>query len=895
MAYMRMIAPGRFNAAAFYEAMDSQRRSRGLSWAKLTSLWVLFALAFSGKAQQTNPGTVVGTSTGDTKLLMGSPTATGNGNIANAIHACPGSTGCTVIVDPAYPGNEILPAQNSQTQIFDYRFGQTTHSSKDWNFLTSGGAAYQTFCNHANYSPDLMPPANKGFIDGYYLPNCFGGSASFTEPGWSQGAYWYVGSLSSYRVSCYISGICNGNELTFDHPSIGDDNPYRVYLNYTSGAIAPSDEGVCGNCTTLTEYVDVPAGTVKSAAPSSSNGGSVLTMKTALTHLDNLGSGRPVIDVSQGMISGTYNSVGKVGNAVLARVSNFSTTASGRSGASTIDVKELSSLMAVGSAVSGTGIGAGAAIAKTWKGTSTTIPLTVVNSGTVSGNVSIAPNFPISVCGTLSGNTTKATGASGASTIHVASVVSYMRPGMYLSGTGIGTGALIANTWKGVSTTIPLTVANSDTVTGKITFGPTPVQQINVKTNQTLIITGLSSPARIGDFVALGGVSGSGHYEVSKVTDAGALTAGTQSVVIPLTYDYGTGTNVCFGGYADGRLIDQPLFSAYVGVKYLQKVLGSPASNELIVGDLFASNGFTSDAFVPGQSFVMYQGAIAVDLQDSTKSNAVDGFQITVDPSSETWTGHSIQNDNNSSSNVVAGEFFNNNKNPYGSNTGIATTQASATRFPGYMFGGGLPGPSGALVAHGGQLNSPYFLHAAGGPASTAMLLDYAPEGMFNSMGSIVEVGPFAPGFRNSRIYNLLRDDTTGAYLRFNTAGSGSLAANVPITASALAATGLGASASPLCTSAGGLITNSGCSGGASTALSATVAVGELSTGKCSSHTVTMTGLANTMVITSSGQSDPGANVNPVAYFVSRNTAGFRVCNNSGTSSAATTWNLHAQ
>ncbi len=32
---MRMTTPGRFNAAALYEAIDAQRRSRGMSWAQV--------------------------------------------------------------------------------------------------------------------------------------------------------------------------------------------------------------------------------------------------------------------------------------------------------------------------------------------------------------------------------------------------------------------------------------------------------------------------------------------------------------------------------------------------------------------------------------------------------------------------------------------------------------------------------------------------------------------------------------------------------------------------------------------------------------------------------------------------------------------------------------------
>jgi hypothetical protein len=64
-------------------------------------------------------------------------------------------------------------------------------------------------------------------------------------------------------------------------------------------------------------------------------------------------------------------------------------TATGTSGASSIVV---SSITGIGSnfRVSGTGIGSGAQVSTSWNGTSTTIPLTVANTGTVSGTVSFA-------------------------------------------------------------------------------------------------------------------------------------------------------------------------------------------------------------------------------------------------------------------------------------------------------------------------------------------------------------------------------------------------------------------------------------------------------------------------------------------------------------------------
>ena len=64
-------------------------------------------------------------------------------------------------------------------------------------------------------------------------------------------------------------------------------------------------------------------------------------------------------------------------------------TATGSSGSSSIVVSSISGIGA-NFRVSGTGIGGGAQVSTSWNGTSTTIPLTVANSGTVSGTVSFA-------------------------------------------------------------------------------------------------------------------------------------------------------------------------------------------------------------------------------------------------------------------------------------------------------------------------------------------------------------------------------------------------------------------------------------------------------------------------------------------------------------------------
>ena len=65
--------------------------------------------------------------------------------------------------------------------------------------------------------------------------------------------------------------------------------------------------------------------------------------------------------------------------------------------------------------------------------------------------------------------TPTATGSSGASNIVVSSTTG-LGANFKANGTGIGNGAQISTSWDGTSTTIPLTVANSGTVNGTVSF-----------------------------------------------------------------------------------------------------------------------------------------------------------------------------------------------------------------------------------------------------------------------------------------------------------------------------------------------------------------------------------------------------------------------------------------
>ena len=130
-------------------------------------------------------------------------------------------------------------------------------------------------------------------------------------------------------------------------------------------------------------------------------------------------------------------------------VGGVTTTATGSSGASTITVASATNIT-IGQNVSGTGIGIGAVVTVI---AGTTITLSVVNSGAVSGNITF-------------GASTTATGSSGASTITVASATN-IAVGQGVTGTNIGSGAVVTAI---NGTTITLSAANTGAVSGSVFF-----------------------------------------------------------------------------------------------------------------------------------------------------------------------------------------------------------------------------------------------------------------------------------------------------------------------------------------------------------------------------------------------------------------------------------------
>jgi len=116
--------------------------------------------------------------------------------------------------------------------------------------------------------------------------------------------------------------------------------------------------------------------------------------------------------------------------------------------------------------------------------------------------------------------------------------------GQYVFGTGIGTSALVANTYTSGSTTVPLTVANSGPVSGTINFYNTVpdnlyVAPIALSTAQwiddytrkfTFAAAQPSPPFLEGNSVTTSGVSIAGYNE--KFTGPGVVECTTNYVVV---------------------------------------------------------------------------------------------------------------------------------------------------------------------------------------------------------------------------------------------------------------------------------------------------------------------------------------------------------------------------
>lgn len=235
------------------------------------------------------------------KYLAGSPTASGNTNVSGMIAACLFQP-CTATIDPAYTGTDTYGTLADQTYITDQRYAQNGTTAYNWAHLFANGYydANQANCPRTN-QPGLTTPVT------YWQDVCGHMIFSSSVPGWNEGSFWNVAISSQIENVSYSAGIQGGLAVNCTHTGIGDDNCAQAYQIYTSGFVAPNDEGVVPLRSTAIEQGGMFTALVTSHTTNALNQ-TVLTLNSPSlsTHM---GVGRPVIDKTSNVVSGTAGSI----------------------------------------------------------------------------------------------------------------------------------------------------------------------------------------------------------------------------------------------------------------------------------------------------------------------------------------------------------------------------------------------------------------------------------------------------------------------------------------------------------------------------------------------------------------------------------------------------------
>ncbi len=171
--------------------------------------------------------------------------------------------------------------------------------------------------------------------------------------------------------------------------------------------------------------------------------------------------------------------------------------------------------------IGGSGIGSGAMI--TSGQNTTTLTLSMINTGTVSGTLYLYPTVPNPAIATLPATT----GSGGATTISTGSISAPANcNGWYISGTGIAVGAMIVS-GQG-TTTLTLSVANSGAVSGN----PTIYTTVTTATASTGVVgtytitTSAATPANCNGWY----ISGTGIAQGTTITGGQGTTTLTLSI-----------------------------------------------------------------------------------------------------------------------------------------------------------------------------------------------------------------------------------------------------------------------------------------------------------------------------------------------------------------------------
>jgi len=279
---------------------------------------------------------------------------------------------------------------------------------------------------------------------------------------------------------------------------------------------------------------------------------------------DGVGGGATVQSVQVNLSAANWTTVNT--NAIFAGASAISTSGTGTSGSTTLEVSSASGI-APGMTVLGTGLATGVKVSTI---SGTTVTLSAANAGTVQGTVKFVPertfvkgwtltnagcNLDSALCTAMantgsklsyagsSGLSTGVTGSAGANTITVSSATGIVR-GMAVSGTGIASSAYVT----GISGfTITLSASNTSAVSGIARFD-----------NRQILHTVSCIPAatEVNAYDALYfGLTTSSRTTGAAVSQTGSGTSGSNQVTLSSTTGILVGMAVRGAGIGDGAVV----------------------------------------------------------------------------------------------------------------------------------------------------------------------------------------------------------------------------------------------------------------------------------------------------------------------------------------------------
>ena len=172
----------------------------------------------------------------------------------------------------------------------------------------------------------------------------------------------------------------------------------------------------------------------------------------------------------------------------------------------------------------------------------------------------------------------------------------------------------------------------------------TPTDKTFQRTSQTFNIN-TTTQLSVGDLLSIGGM----YYETTRITAAGTLSGGVQSITAPLYYSHWSGT-IAFANHGGvgmgGRWAEPTLITAAntAGVKNILVVLGSPDATHLAI--FSPVTGSMDPLGAVGSAFNIYHGAYITDVRDTTGlvGSQSNGYHFAMMDNDAAWAnGASIE------------------------------------------------------------------------------------------------------------------------------------------------------------------------------------------------------------------------------------------------------------